>query len=120
MSVEVHERDEGRIVEVLVTDKLSRDDYQRFVPDIERLIRKHGRIRLLFEMHDFHGWDACALWEDLKFDVKHFSDIDRLAMVGEKTWQKVMSVFCRPFTTAEIRYFDRAQIDQAREWLQQP
>ena len=42
-------------------------------------------------MKDFHGWDAGALWEDIKFDLKHFSDIERVAMVGEKKWQKGMS-----------------------------
>jgi hypothetical protein len=30
-----------------------------------------------------------------------------------------MSVFCKPFTTAKIRYFDRAAIAEARAWLEQ-
>jgi len=30
-------------------------------------------------MTGFHGWDAGALWEDIKFDIKHFGDIERLA-----------------------------------------
>jgi hypothetical protein len=38
-------------------------------------------------------------------------------MVGETKWQQGMAVFCKPFTTAKIRYFDRSAIDQAREWL---
>jgi hypothetical protein len=29
-----------------------------------------------------------------------------------------MSVFCRPFTTAQVRYFDRAAADEARQWLE--
>jgi hypothetical protein len=60
-------------------------------------------------MHDFHGWDAGALWEDAKFDLKHFADIERLAFVGEKKWEKGMAQFCRPFTKATIRYFDRSE-----------
>lgn len=69
-------------------------------------------------MKDFHGWEAGALWEDIKFDVKHFRDIERLAMVGERKWEKGMSLFCKPFTTAEIRYFERGEAAQAREWLE--
>jgi hypothetical protein len=57
------------------------------------------------------------LWEDIKFDVKHFRDIERLALVGEKKWEEGMATFCKPFTTAEVRYFDRAQVDDAREWI---
>ena len=78
------------------------------------------KIRVLIEMIDFHGWEERALWDDIKFDVKHFSDIERLAMVGEKKWEKGMSVFCKPFTTAKIRYFDHAAIADARAWLEEP
>jgi hypothetical protein len=54
-------------------------------------------------MTDFHDWKAGALWQDIKFDLKHCTDIERLAMVGDKTWEKGMSVFCKPFTTAPRR-----------------
>lgn len=105
------------IVEVRVSDKLSREDYEQFVPEVECLIRENGKIRLLFEMKDFHGWDAGALWEDIKFDLKHFADIGRLAMIGEKKWEQWMAAFCKPFTSAEIRYFDQSQSSDARSWI---
>ncbi len=117
MPVEVHEKAEGRILEVPVSGKLTREDYQRFAPEVERRVREHGKIRLLFRMQDFHGWDAGALWEDIKFDAKHFNDIERLAIVGESKWHEGMAHFCRPFTTAKIRYFDLGDVDKAREWL---
>ena len=28
-----------------------------------------------------------------------------------------MAVFCKPFTTAKIRYFDESKGDEAREWI---
>ncbi len=118
MSIELQEKNDGKVVEVKATERLTTEDYQRFVPEIERLVKQHGKIRLLFEMHDFHGWTAGALWQDLKFDLKHFRDIERLALVGERKWQKGMATFCKPFTTAEIRYFDQAQADEARTWLE--
>ncbi len=68
-------------------------------------------------MHDFHGWMAGALWQDIKFDARHFADIERLAIVGEMKWQHGMAVFCKPFASAKVRYFDRPAIGQAREWL---
>jgi hypothetical protein len=68
-------------------------------------------------MTDFHGWEGSALRDDINFDIEHFSDIERLAVVGDKKWEKVMSVFCKPFTTAMIRYFDCAGTAKTREWL---
>lgn len=107
----------GNVVEIHLTGKLTAENYEEFVPTIEAAIREHGKIRVLVVMHDFHGWSAGALWEDVKFDAKHFRDIERLALVGESKWEKGMSVFCRPFTTAKIKYFDIAQVEQAREWV---
>jgi len=117
MAVQLEEKDGGRILHVTASGRLTKNDYAQFVPELERLMQQHGRIRLLFEMRDFRGWTASALWEDLKFDVAHFRDIERLAMVGDKAWERGMAVFCRPFTTAEIRYFDRSEADAARSWI---
>ena len=118
MPIQLTEKNGGKTLEVLVSGKLAHEDYVQFVPVFERLVKEHGKISVLFEMTDFHGWNAGAVWDDLKFDLKHFSDIARLAMVGESKWEKGMSVFCRPFTTAKIRYFDRAQAAEARAWIE--
>ena len=117
MSFQIIETAVGSVVEVRATGKLSKEAYEAFVPMTEAKIREFGKIRILFVMHDFHGWNAGAIWEDLKFDLKHFNHIERLAIVGESKWEKGMSVFCRPFTTAKIKYFDHADIEQAREWI---
>ncbi len=117
MSVELKHEAQGKVLNVSVREKLTREDYERLVPDFEALAEQHGKLRVLFQMDDFHGWSAGALWEDVKLDARHFSDIERIAMVGDKAWEKGMSVFCKPFTTASIRYFDHADLDQARSWV---
>jgi hypothetical protein len=117
MSVLIREIDEGKIVETELSGRLSREDFQRFGPEIERLIDRHGKIRVLVQMHDFHGWDMAALWEDIKLDARHFNDIERIALVGEQKWQESLSTICRPFTTARVRYFDLDRVEEARTWL---
>ena len=115
MSVELHE--DGKILVIKLTGKLAKEDYEHFAPEVERLIKQHGKLRMLIQMHDFHGWTAGALWQDIKFDLAHFRQIERLALVGEKTWEHGMATFCKPFTTATIRYFDRSEAEQAEEWI---
>jgi hypothetical protein len=107
----------GRILEVRVTGKLTKEAYQKFVPAVDAQVKEYGKLRILFVMQEFHGWTAGAMWEDLKFDLKHWKDIERLAIVGDKKWEKGMAAFCKPFTKASIRYFDVAQVEEAREWL---
>jgi len=117
MSVELHQQDSGKIIEVQASGKLTKEDYKHFVPEVDRLVEQHGKVRVLFDMKDFHGWTAGALWEDVKFDLRHFADIERVAIVGEKKWEHGMAVFCKPFTTAKIRYFDREHAQEADEWI---
>jgi len=119
MALAFREESEGKVLVVRVSGKLAKADYEHFVPETERRIRQHGKIRILFEMHDFHGWETSALWQDIKFDMKHFKDIERLAMVGDKAWEHGMAIFCRPFTTAKVRYFDHSQADEAHNWVQE-
>jgi hypothetical protein len=72
MSVEVHEEAGGKILMVRLTGMLAKQDYEHFVPEVERLIGPQGKIRMLVQMHDFHSWTAGALWEDMKFNLKHW------------------------------------------------
>lgn len=117
MPIQLIEEDGGRILVVRVSGKLASADYEHFVPEFERLVRQHGKVRVLFDMIRFHGWEAGALWVDTKFAFGHFADIERLAMVGEKKWQHGMAIFCKPFTKAAIRYFDHVEAAKARAWL---
>jgi hypothetical protein len=107
----------GKSLHVKVTGKLTKEAYEAFTPVVDGQIHEHGKIRILFEMHDFHGWTAGAIWEDLKFDFKHWKDIERLAIVGESKWEAGMAVFCKPFTAAKIQYFDHAKLYEAMAWI---
>ena len=117
MSIALSEKDGGKTLEVSLTGKVVVQDYGAFVPAVERLVQKHGKIRMLVEMHDFHGWTVGAAWEDTKFAAHHFRDIERIALVGETKWEKGMAVFCKPFTAASVRYFDRTKAAEAQDWL---
>jgi len=117
ISIQLDEESGLKIFVVHVSGKLTKADYEDFVPGFERLVQQHGKLRVLFDMTGFHGWEAGALWEDIKFDFKHFGDIERLAMIGETKWEQGMAAFCKPFTKATIRYFDHGDEAGARKWL---
>lgn len=117
MALEVSENVENKLLEVTVSGKLSADDYENFEPAVEGLIASAGKIKVLFVMHEFHGWEMGAVWEDIKFATKHCADISKIAMVGDKSWEKWMAVICKPFTLSSVKYFDAAETDQARTWL---
>jgi len=118
MPIQLNEPNGTNLLVVHASGKLTKEDYLYLTPEIERLVQQHGKVRLLFEMIDFHGWDVGAAWEDLKIGLDHFNDIERMALVGEKKWQQGMVAFVKPFTKAEVRYFERAEAATARRWVE--
>ena len=117
MAIQVAETNGRKVLAVRVSGKLAHGDYEHFVPKFKRSLTQHGKLRVLFEMTNFQGWKAGALWDDIILDLKHFSDVESLAIVGDKKWEKGMSLFCKPFTTAKIRYFHVAKEAEAEGWL---
>ena len=117
--IQVEKNTAGSIVTLKIREKLDKNDYESFVPMIESQMRDGSPLRLLVELHDFKGWTAGALWEDTKFAARHFNDIERLAVVGDSQWQKGVTLFVKPFTGADVRYFDMQAVDEAHQWVHQ-
>ncbi len=111
--------DNGRILGFKLTGKLHDEDYAKFVPTVDAAISSHGKVRLLAQFQDFYGWDLPALWDDIKFAATHLRNIERVAMVGDKKWEKWMAKVCKPFTFAKTRYFDESEMSSARTWIEE-
>jgi len=117
MPIKLKEKNNGQILDVEVSGELFHGDFKCFMERFDQLVKQHGQLRILCNLVSFDGWDANALWDEIKWDARHFSDIARLAVVGAKKWEEQLSLFCSPLTTAEIRYFDQTRVAEARTWL---
>ena len=115
--IEQLKQSSGKTLGFKMGGKLHDEDYKLFVPVVEAAIKDHGKVRLLAQFEDFHGWDLHALWDDIKFSTQHCADVERIAMVGDKKWEEWMAKVCKPFTLAKIRYFDVQQLSDAWQWL---
>lgn len=118
--ITVMQTNHPRVVGFKMSGKLKDEDYSNFVPVADRIVAEaHGKVRLLVQLEDFHGWDLHGAWDDFKFGVKHYADTERIAMVGEKKWEEWMTRLWKPFTQAEVRYFDVKKIQQAWDWVRE-
>lgn len=107
------------LVEIDASGKLSGADYDRLVPELERLASERGQLRLYIVLRDFRGWDLEGAWRDLKFDIEHQDEMDRIAIVGEKTWEKWGTKLSEPFFKADVRFFTPDHAAEARAWLRE-
>ncbi len=81
--IEILSRSSGKLFGMKVSGKPRHQDYEGFVPVLEKRTEEHGTIRCLVEMTDLHGIEPRALWDEIKFDVRHARQIERCAGVGE-------------------------------------
>jgi len=120
MPVELQEENGGLVLNVKLAGTLVKEDYAELLAAFQRGVDRYGKMRVLLDMTRFRGWDAGGLWEEVKFDLKHLNDMERLAAIGEKRWQQVLTVFACSMLPSATRYFDASEAEQARAWIAEP
>lgn len=115
--IEILKEARGKILATRARGKLTKEDYELMVPTLEEMIKEYGNVRWYMELENFRGWEGKALWKDLKFDVQHINDFEKIAIVGEAKWEELMTVAMKPFTQADVKYFDEDNTAAAKVWI---
>ncbi|GAB6051752.1 STAS/SEC14 domain-containing protein [Magnetospira thiophila] len=111
-------RSKGRIVGVQALGRLCHEDYVFLLPRLESLIAQHGRLRVLFHLGGFEWVDPHAAWDDLMFGLRHWNDLERMAIVGEAGWESLLARVMAEIAPVETRYFDVSRVEEAWAWLE--
>ncbi len=104
-------------IEIVMLGKLTHEDYKIFVPMIDKALKevKGLEIDLLVDMRAFRGWELVAGWDDLKFGVKHRNAFDKMAIVGNKKWEKLSVKMMKHLMKGKVKFFK--QRETALAWL---
>lgn len=111
-------KEKGNIVYSYATGKLDNDDYDRMIPAVKEAIEKNGKIRWYFQVDKFKGWTPGSFWREVKFDAKYLNELERVAIVGQEKWHDFMTQVMKPFTSADVRYYDETEKDKAANWIE--
>lgn len=114
----VDKRPDG-ILHVQADGQLTTEDYVAFVSRFERLAEPSSPI-LIDLGPEFTGWTLGALWRDLKFDVEHQRQLGRIAVVGDKKWEKWGTEASAIIFPGEIRFVENEAAADAVAWLLSP
>ncbi|NJM99242.1 MAG: STAS/SEC14 domain-containing protein [Phormidesmis sp. RL_2_1] len=115
--IEYKNNSHDNVVEIAVEGKLTEADFERAISQMTADIEKHGKLRLLEEIRSFEGMDLMALWKDAQFGLKHVNDFSHVAVVADAEWMRTIAAAAGNVLSAEVKAFDRASIDAARNWL---
>lgn len=109
----------GNILAVKATEKLTVEDYENiFIPELNKLIKKYGKIRVLIYLdNNFDGWELEALWDDAKYGINHREDFEKIAVVGGPAWVRWTTKISSPFMGGEIKTFAGKNLQIAYNWI---
>lgn len=96
----------------------ARDYDEVIVPLIERKLRDHDRIRLLYRIgRGFERYTAGAIWSDARVGLKHLTGFERIALVSDVPWIRHAVRLFAPMIPAEVHVFSDDEMDAARDWI---
>jgi len=102
----------GNVIGYKASGKLTAADYEKLVPEVEALVRQEGNIRILMDLEEFEGEEVKARASDLKFGHEFRKNIDKMAFVGDKRWEKLMAPL------AKLSMHMKPNISTPRIWIQ--
>lgn len=108
---------QNNIIATRATGKVTGEDYERLKPMLDNITSKGQKIRWYYELQNEEGFDMGAILEDLKVDIQHASDYEKIAVVGDKKWQETVTKAFRPFTNANVHFFEMNEKQEARHWI---
>jgi len=98
---------------------LTHKDYETITPMIDSALAavKDPKVKVLIDGTELKGWEARAAWDDFKLGLKHGNEFEKIAIYGNKDWQKLAAKIGSWFVSGEIRYFENNE--EAIAWLKE-
>jgi hypothetical protein len=115
--IEFCEIPNSHIVEFTIDGKISKGEFDDLIARLKTAIEKHGTVRVLEHIRSFGGMPISKFWEDIKFGFRNMKNFSHAAVVADQKWIEIFTKMAKPFISGEVRYFNEAEMEQARKWL---
>jgi hypothetical protein len=107
------------VVELTVEGKITDADLKANMERLRDDLERNGKTRILEVIEHFTGMEPQALWTDFRLGLPLARKVSRVAVVADQAWIRAASHLGRFFTSAELRAFEPAELDEARTWIAQ-
>jgi hypothetical protein len=109
-------QDSPEFVTIHMSGRVDRADYEKAVPEVEELLAS-GRKRWLIELDDLHGMTPGAFIEELRFNVRHRKDFERVAVIESHAIEGLGVNLVKPFFSGEVKVFKQSDREAAKQWM---
>jgi hypothetical protein len=110
----------GPVVGYKIVGKVTVADYEQLNPEVQALVDQYDDdVCVLLDFQEFAGEEAKAWLPDMKFGHRFHDKIARMAVVGDKRWEKWMTSLVDPFYAKDAKFFHPEETDKAWAWLRE-
>lgn len=109
----------GNVVGIKATGTIVDEDYKGLIPKFDTKIAEVGNLKVLLDITELEGYTAKAMLDDMNFYVKERDKMDKVAIVGDKKWEKELARICKPFAPKTMKYFEAPQMQEAWDWVKE-
>ncbi|CAG37234.1 SpoIIAA family protein [Desulfotalea psychrophila] len=107
------------LLTVKLIGQLEPSVYENFSKELDSYFASAEPVHLLLDLRDFNGWQGLAgVIEHLHLVIQHRHVPKKIAIVGNKKWQKLAERIFSKFISAEVQYFEETRADSAQTWIQ--
>lgn len=104
------------VLEIEIDGEITKDDYDRLDQAIIEKLKETEKVKLFCWIKDLSGITAEAIISDFKLLVKHYTNIEKMAIVSTEDWIEWVTKL-EAVLPMEVKYFDNDEKDLAWKWL---
>ncbi len=111
-----HETD--RLVVLRIGGVLKKSELDIIQAEAVRDVPFTGPVKVLVLLEDFAGWERNEEWGDTDFFFSHRNDVEKMAVVGQRTWEaQVLAFTGAGLRKGPVKFFPEPGEHEARAWL---
>ena len=107
------------VIHVSLSGALTKERYEFLENELDKLIAKHGMLRIMLVLEGLDGLTPPAMKEDLQFELRHMTEIDRVAVAFSTRADRNVPEWAIPLTDMNTRFFPLGETEKAVAWLKE-
>lgn len=104
------------IMEVEINGEITENNMKEFKSHFDQKKEDHDKLKLLIEVKEM-DYTLEGFIEGFKFDINHFNDFEKIAVLSDKEWLGLSSKLADYLPKVEVKHFDSNERDKAIYWL---
>lgn len=99
--------------------KVTAEDYENvIIPEVEKKLVKFPKLCCLYHIGDeFESYEAGAMWDDAKIGLEHITSWEKIAIVTDVEWIRIMGKVFGFFMPGRVRIYDNKDLKSAIKWM---